>query len=112
MRPIVTDRQGPVRILTLNRPEVRNALSRELRGALAEALAEAADDEATRAVVLTGAGDAFCAGLDLRELESTVDASAEADRADSRAFADLLLQLGAIPKPIDVNSMIGPQAGR
>ncbi|HKI56957.1 MAG TPA: enoyl-CoA hydratase-related protein [Trueperaceae bacterium] len=107
MRPILTDRQGPVRILTLNRPEVRNALSRELRGALAEALAEAADDEATRAVVLTGAGDAFCAGLDLRELESTVDASAEADRADSRAFADLLLQLATLPKPV-VAAVNGP----
>jgi len=91
----------------LNRPEVRNALSRELRGALAEALAEAADDEATRAVVLTGAGDAFCAGLDLRELESTVDASAEADRADSRAFADLLLQLATLPKPV-VAAVNGP----
>ncbi|HKI57672.1 MAG TPA: enoyl-CoA hydratase/isomerase family protein [Trueperaceae bacterium] len=107
MGPILTDRQGGVRILTLNRPDVRNALSRDLRGALHEALGEAADDDATRAVVLTGAGDAFCAGLDLRELESTVEASAEANRADSRALADLLLRLAMLPKPV-VAAVNGP----
>ncbi|MEJ2289528.1 MAG: enoyl-CoA hydratase-related protein [Deinococcales bacterium] len=107
MQPILTDQQGGVRILTLNRPDVRNALSTELRGALAEALEEAAADDGTRAVVVTGAGDAFCAGLDLRELEGMAGRSPEENRADSRGLADLLLELATLPKPV-VAAVNGP----
>ena len=54
-------------MLTLNRPEARNALSPELMTALSDSLRKAADDDGVRAVVITGAGDkAFCAGMDLR----------------------------------------------
>src|SRR3984885_7200508 len=63
---IVSDR-GPVRVLTLNRPEARNALSRDLIRALYTALTESDADEAVGAVVLTGADPAFCAGVDLKE---------------------------------------------
>jgi enoyl-CoA hydratase len=57
---------GGVATLTLNRPEQRNALSAELLGDLVEAARRARDDDAVRAVVLTGAGDkVFCAGADL-----------------------------------------------
>ena len=107
MEPILTDQQGGVRILTLNRPEVRNALSTELRGALARALSAAAEDADTRAVVLTGAGEAFCAGLDLRELEGLASRSAEENRADSQGLADLLHQLATLPKPV-VAAVNGP----
>jgi methylglutaconyl-CoA hydratase len=107
MQPIVTDQQGPVRILTLNRPAVRNALSVELRAALRDALRVAADDRDTRAVVLTGAGDAFCAGLDLRELEGMNERSSEENLADSRDLAELLLQLATLPKPV-VAAVNGP----
>ncbi|TFV57816.1 enoyl-CoA hydratase [Mycobacterium sp. PS03-16] len=58
---------GAVRVLTMNRPEARNALGRALFGALYDALSEADADEAVRAVVLTGADPAFCAGVDLKE---------------------------------------------
>ena len=58
---------GPVRRLTLNRPEVLNALSAELVDALSAALARAATDEGVRVVVIRGAGRAFCAGYDLKE---------------------------------------------
>jgi enoyl-CoA hydratase len=54
--------------LTLNRPEARNALNRELRDAIRSAFAALEHDEAIGAVILTGAGAAFCAGLDLKEL--------------------------------------------
>ena len=57
----------PVRLLTLNRPAARNALSSELLDRLVEALHAAEDDNGVQAVVLTGADPAFCAGLDLRE---------------------------------------------
>ena len=55
-------------VLTLNRPEAMNALSAALRRALAEAVAGLAAEPSVRVLVLTGAGRAFCAGLDLKEL--------------------------------------------
>lgn len=58
---------GPVRLLTMNRPAARNALSRDLIRALYTALTDADADDAVRAVVLTGADPAFCAGVDLKE---------------------------------------------
>jgi len=58
---------GPVRTLTMNRPEARNALNRDLIRALYSALKEADADDAVRAVVLTGTDPAFCAGVDLKE---------------------------------------------
>ena len=64
--PLLHERDGAVAILTLNRPEARNALSPELACRLADALDEIAQDSSVRAVVLTGAGDkAFCSGGDL-----------------------------------------------
>jgi enoyl-CoA hydratase len=60
---------GPVRVLTLNRPEARNALSRDLIRATYAALTDADGDESVRAVVLTGTDPAFCAGVDLKEAQ-------------------------------------------
>jgi enoyl-CoA hydratase/carnithine racemase len=57
--------EGKVAIITLNRPEKRNALSRALWQALDAAFARAFDDSALRAIVLTGAGPSFCAGADI-----------------------------------------------
>jgi enoyl-CoA hydratase/carnithine racemase len=58
---------GAVRVLTMNRPDARNALSRSLMAALYEALRAADEDDSVRAVVLTGTDPAFCAGIDLKE---------------------------------------------
>src|ERR1700676_557042 len=60
---------GAVRLLTLNRPRARNALSRDLIRAAYTALTEADADDSVRAVVLTGADPAFCAGVDLKEAQ-------------------------------------------
>lgn len=66
---VLVERHGPVALVTLNRPEAMNALSRGLRAALAEAMVALDQDDNVRAVVLTGAGTrAFTAGLDLKEL--------------------------------------------
>jgi enoyl-CoA hydratase len=61
---------GAVRVVTLNRPEARNALSIALQREIAGALLAAAGDDTVACVVLTGADPAFCAGLDLKELGS------------------------------------------
>lgn len=63
-------RADAVAVLRLNRPEQRNALNRALRDALVSTLAELAEDETVKAVVITGAGATFCAGFDLKELQS------------------------------------------
>src|ERR1700751_842672 len=60
---------GAVRLLTLNRPQARNALSRDLIRATYAAVTEADADDSVRAVVLTGADPAFCAGVDLKEAQ-------------------------------------------
>ena len=65
--PVLVEDDGHVRVLTLHRPEARNALSGELIGALHSALVAADDDPDVRAVVLTGTDPAFCAGVDLKE---------------------------------------------
>ena len=65
-----TDVADGVAVLTLDRPERRNALNGELTGALRTAMAAADADEAVSVIVLTGADPAFCAGVDLKELSS------------------------------------------
>jgi enoyl-CoA hydratase len=68
---VTVEREGTVAVVTLNRPEAMNALSRELRAQLAQAMRELDGEERIRAVILTGAGTrAFTAGLDLKELGS------------------------------------------
>jgi enoyl-CoA hydratase len=71
---LLVEQFGSVRQLTLNRPQLRNALDAELIGALTAALTKAEHDSATRAVLITGAGQTFCAGADLRHLLSLNDA--------------------------------------
>jgi enoyl-CoA hydratase len=65
---LITETRGHVRVLTLDRPERRNALSSALQADLVEELLACATDIDVRAVVLTGNGPAFCAGFDLKEI--------------------------------------------
>src|SRR5437763_12478219 len=84
--------------LVLNRPAARNALSVGLMAALSEALSRAAVDKACRVVVIAGAGPAFCAGHDLRELRS--DTSRQAYERIFAQCSELMLQLTRLPKPV------------
>ncbi|MCA9582582.1 MAG: enoyl-CoA hydratase/isomerase family protein, partial [Myxococcales bacterium] len=73
--PILLARTGAITTLTLNRPEHRNAMSPELFAAFEEAIEEVLADTTTRALVLTGSGDCFSAGANLRaELQRDGDA--------------------------------------
>jgi enoyl-CoA hydratase len=75
MSELIVDRDGAIATVTMNRPAAMNALSKSLRRALAEAIADLDADAAVRVVILTGAGErAFTAGLDLKELGSAPDA--------------------------------------
>src|SRR4029079_2937307 len=73
---------GAVRILTLNRPDKRNALDINLTSALLESLRSADAEDGVRCVVLTGAGKAFCAGADLGEMKNVLDPKAADQRTD------------------------------
>jgi enoyl-CoA hydratase len=65
--PLDAQRRDGVALVTLNRPEKRNALSLELRALFADALADLAEDDAVACLVVTGAGSAFCSGMDVSE---------------------------------------------
>jgi len=67
---LLVEQRGPVRLLTLDRPERRNALSTALQADLVEELLAVPADGRTRAVVLAGTGPAFCAGFDLKEIRA------------------------------------------
>jgi methylglutaconyl-CoA hydratase len=100
IEPLVRyERRLPAVVLTLNRPDKRNALSRPLIAALTAALERARDDAAARCVLLTGAGPAFCAGMDLAELEAAIDADRDSVWADAANFARCLDLLYSLPKP-------------
>ncbi len=77
MEPVLVDRQEKVWTITLNRPERYNALDESLSRALIKTLKEAGKASGLRVVVLTGAGNAFCAGQDLKELQERPDLSFE-----------------------------------
>jgi crotonobetainyl-CoA hydratase len=64
----LTERRGNVLLITINRPEARNAVNSAVSTAVGDALQEAQDDADVRAVVITGAGESFCAGADLKAI--------------------------------------------
>jgi 2-(1,2-epoxy-1,2-dihydrophenyl)acetyl-CoA isomerase len=75
------DLDGAVATITLNRPQARNALTAELKTELLRALRQAASSPQVRAVLITGAGQAFCAGQDLREHAELLEAAGSRDAA-------------------------------
>lgn len=87
-------------ILTLNRPGQRNALNEMLVGKLTAALEEMAVSSEARVIVLTGAGESFCAGADLKQLEQMRGQSAEENLQDSRQLADLFLTMARLELPL------------
>ncbi len=102
--------------LTMNRPEARNAMSREMNEALAQQLAWAELDPEVKCIVLTGAGKAFCAGGDVKGMaargdgtvgELTIDAAIHRQRVNQRATAGKLFKM---PKPT-IAALPGPAAG-
>jgi len=97
---LVTQDIGKIRVISLNRPELRNALNLELRTALLKAFKEAASDETVRVVILTGKGKAFCAGLDLNDLKSIRNKSSNENLQDSEGLAELFEIIYKFPKPV------------
>jgi enoyl-CoA hydratase/carnithine racemase len=95
---LLEERTDGVLRLTLNRPAARNALSIGLMRALVEALGSAAGDPQVRVVVIAGAGRAFCAGHDLRELRD--DQRRETYEHVFALCSELMLAIVRLPKPV------------
>jgi methylglutaconyl-CoA hydratase len=89
----------PAAILTLCRADKRNALSRALIADMDAAVQRGANDPAARCLILTGDGSAFCAGMDLDELRSTLTADAEILWGDAQRLAELYDRIYSLPKP-------------
>lgn len=101
---LLEERRDAVLILTLNRPEKRNALSRALIQSLTASLRTAEKDDAVRVVILTGAGPSFCAGLDLREVAQTTAEQAEHDASN---LLELFETVDNLSKPV-IAAVNGP----
>ncbi|HVK22553.1 MAG TPA: enoyl-CoA hydratase-related protein [Actinokineospora sp.] len=107
---LIEDLEG-VRTLTLNRPDAFNSLTVELKEALLAALEAAAGDDSVRAVVLTGAGKAFCAGQDLKEHMALLAAGDPAPLATvEKHYNPIVTAITSLPKPI-IAAVNGMAAG-
>ena len=94
---LTLDYGGPLATVTLNRPDKRNAISYELIDDILRALQEV-EKSAAQIFILTGAGKAFCSGMDLDNLRSITGRTAEQNRADSETMARLFRTLYEFPK--------------
>ncbi len=107
---LVDDREG-VRTLTLDRPQAFNSLTVRLKEELLAALTGAAGDPAVRAVVLTGAGKAFCAGQDLKEHVAALRADDPAPfRTVAEHYNPIVRAITGMPKPV-IAAVNGMAAG-
>jgi methylglutaconyl-CoA hydratase len=97
-KTIMVAERDSIRTITLNRPERRNAMTPEMQMELIAALEDAAASNC-RVLVLIGAGEAFCSGLDLSALQAMQDKSAAEYRADAERIARLFLALYELPIP-------------
>jgi enoyl-CoA hydratase/carnithine racemase len=100
---LLRERDGPIAILTLNRPAARNSLSEALLIALSEAWHDIAADQSVRAVVLTANGPAFCAGHDMKEMTAR-RSDADGGRAYFRTLmttcSAMMQQIVHLPQPV------------
>ena len=99
---------GAVRTLTLNRPEVFNSFDQRMGRDFQEALDEAAGDDAVRCVVITGAGKAFCAGQDLKEV--TAPDAPDFTEIVEQTYNESVRRIRAMEKPV-VGAINGVAAG-
>ena len=97
-KTITLNENDGIALLTLNRPDKRNAISYELIDDLQHAL-EAVRNSQSQILILTGAGKAFCSGMDLDNLKSLVGRTPEQNIEDSRTMARLFRSIYDFPKP-------------
>ena len=92
--------EGPVALVTLNRPEKRNALNDALIAGLKDALREADADDSVRVVVVTGAGADFCSGADLAALQKISESSVTENLEDAQSLMELFALIRRVRVPV------------
>jgi len=97
---VLVRRDGPVAVVTLNRPKQLNALSAALNKRVIQIFDELSNDDAVRAIVLTGNGRAFCAGIDLKEAGQKGLSFTSGEGAEDGAIVGLTEALERFPVPI------------
>lgn len=97
---VLLERHGGVALITLNRPQAKNALDPATTDALVAHLRALRDDETVRAVVLTGAGGDFCAGGDVKAMGNGSTRSPEQRRAGMARYRDLATAMAGLDKPV------------
>jgi methylglutaconyl-CoA hydratase len=102
--------EPPSALITLNRPQVRNALTPQMVEGFHQALDRLEKHDDIAAVIVTGEGKAFCGGADLRVLQQMETQSVEEVRQDSRGLMKLLARIYEFPKPV-IAAVNGPAAG-
>jgi 2-(1,2-epoxy-1,2-dihydrophenyl)acetyl-CoA isomerase len=107
---VLCELDAAVATITLNRPAARNALTAETKTSLLDALRACGSDTGVRAVILTGAGQAFCAGQDLREHAELLDAGAEPTDTVRRHYNPIISSITQMPKPV-IAAVNGVAAG-
>ena len=107
---LLVDRTDAVVTLTLNRPEAMNALTVDLKEALRDTLAALEIDRSCRAIVLAGAGKAFCVGQDLREHAATLESGRTDLDTVRQHYNPIAQRLASMPKPV-VAAVRGTAAG-
>jgi methylglutaconyl-CoA hydratase len=102
---------GAVGTIVLNRPERRNALTRAMLSQISQALGDLYQEKRLRAVILTGAGSAFCAGMDVHEMHAAATLPEDEKSQDwgdtAEAYREVVMQMIELPKPI-IASVNGP----
>ena len=96
---LILENQGPTAKITFNRPDKRNAISTQMICELQSALDEI-EKTRTRVAILTGAGNAFCAGMDLEMLADIAEQSPQENQEDSRRMARMFRRIWSFPKPL------------
>jgi 2-(1,2-epoxy-1,2-dihydrophenyl)acetyl-CoA isomerase len=107
---VLREQAGAVATITINRPAARNALTTETKVSLLNALRDCSSDPGIRAVILTGAGGAFCAGQDLREHTDSLAAGASLTDTVRDHYNPMIMTIASMAKPV-IAALPGVAAG-
>lgn len=100
MNILLSEKRGTTLLLSLNRPEKRNALNDELIGALKDSIGQAAYDDEIRAIVIRGEGKDFCSGADLSALQKIAKSNIIENLEDAENLMELFIAFRRIEKPV------------
>ncbi len=106
---VILDKQDKIATITLNRPAVYNALNQDIKHKLIEALDNCKNDDAIRAIILTGAGKGFCAGADMSDFSQRPSPRDVRDDLNS-VYGSIIRRITDMHKPV-ICAINGPMAG-